>query len=263
MTGKAQPSKSAGPSSQSAERTTPFDAIEATFVGAVASPNDYTTLPVASIEVAFAGRSNVGKSSLINTLVSRKNLVRTSNTPGCTRQINFFSVRARDGQSHVLVDLPGYGFAKRSKSERSEWAALIEGYLGKRSSLRAVVLLVDARRGIEEDDQELIQFIAATRGKRAKTEPLAVVVVATKFDKVQSSKRASVKAALAREAGFPIIAFSSETRDGYQELWRAIRAAIATPPATAAADAPMETSRAHEGEGPEGRVAGAPEAQVP
>lgn len=88
-------------------KTSPFDVIEAEFVGALTIGSDPTTLPLASAEVAFAGRSNVGKSSLINTLVQRKGLVRTSNTPGCTRQINFFDVRARDDARLVMVDLPG------------------------------------------------------------------------------------------------------------------------------------------------------------
>jgi ribosome biogenesis GTP-binding protein YsxC/EngB len=146
--------------------STPFDAIEAEFVGAVGVGSDPTSLPIASVEVAFAGRSNVGKSSLINTLVQRKGLVRTSGTPGCTRQINFFSIRARDDFALVCVDLPGYGFAKRSKGEREQWADLIEGYLKRRPTLRALVLLVDARRGLEEDDSRAHRF----RGSRARQE---------------------------------------------------------------------------------------------
>lgn len=204
--------------------STPFDAIEAEFVGAVGVGSDPTSLPIASVEVAFAGRSNVGKSSLINTLVQRKGLVRTSGTPGCTRQINFFSIRARDDFALVCVDLPGYGFAKRSKGEREQWADLIEGYLKRRPTLRALVLLVDARRGLEEDDLELIDFVA--RGRDKKASPVRTIVVATKIDKLQKSKAISSLEALRRAAQVPVIGFSSETKAGYTELWRAIRAAL-------------------------------------
>ncbi len=197
----------------------PCDIIDAEFVGAIARPADEATLQVTGAEIAFAGRSNVGKSSLINTLASRRGLVRVSATPGCTRQINFFTARARDNLNLVLVDLPGYGFAKRSKSERSEWAELIENYLKKRSSLRALVLLVDSRRGLEEDDLELLTFVAQTR----KSTPIGVLVVATKVDKIQASKKASTLAALKKASGVPVLGFSSETREGYEAVWRGIR----------------------------------------
>src|SRR5690606_23305020 len=101
--------------------------------------------PPLGVEVAFAGRSNVGKSSLMNALMERRKLVRTSSTPGCTRAINFCKARARDGAELRLVDLPGYGYAKRSKTERNQWARMIESYLAERDHLRAVVMLVDAR----------------------------------------------------------------------------------------------------------------------
>ena len=100
--------------------------------------------PPTQVEIAFAGRSNVGKSSLLNRLMNRRNLARTSSTPGCTRQINFFGVRTSSGVNLSLVDLPGYGYAKRSKDERKLWAELIDGYLLGRPTLRAVALLVDA-----------------------------------------------------------------------------------------------------------------------
>lgn len=220
------------------ERKLPFDVLDAQFVGALTHDGDISTLPVTGMEIAFAGRSNVGKSTLINTLVRRRGLVRTSSTPGCTRQINFFSSRARDGAELVLVDLPGYGFAKRSKTERSEWATLIEGYLASRATLRAVVLLCDARRGLEEEELELVDFLL--RGRKKGLTPVAVVLVATKLDKVPRSERAARTAKLAAALAAPgerdttrgpdrakqrIVGFSSEEGIGYEELWREIRRA--------------------------------------
>ncbi|NUP10107.1 MAG: YihA family ribosome biogenesis GTP-binding protein [Polyangiaceae bacterium] len=210
--------------SRTAPQTTPYDALDAAFEGAIGVGSDPTSLPLTSVEVAFAGRSNVGKSSLINTLVQRKGLVRTSSTPGCTRQINFFSIRARDGFSLVCVDLPGYGFAKRSKGEREQWATLIEGYLQRRPMLRALVLLVDVRRGLEEDDRELLDFVAKGRVKGAGR--VETVVVATKVDKLPKSKVAGTLEALRKQARRPVVGFSSETRAGYVELWKAIRHAL-------------------------------------
>src|SRR5882724_8762845 len=112
-------------------------------------------LPPALAAVAFAGRSNVGKSSLLSVLMGRKGLVRTGRLPGTTRQINVFSARGSDGLELLLVDLPGYGYAKRAKHERATWGPLIEGYLSNRVALRAVVLLVDIRRGVEQEEKEL------------------------------------------------------------------------------------------------------------
>jgi GTP-binding protein len=204
-----------------AARPLPIDLVQAEFVGAIARPEDEQSLAVTGAEVAFAGRSNVGKSSLINTLASRRGLVRVSATPGCTRQINFFQARARDDLNLVLVDLPGYGFAKRSKAERGDWAALIERYLEKRAQLRALVLLVDSRRGLEEDDLELVKFVHAAR----KSRPIGLVLVATKIDKLQASKRAAVLRNLRRglDGELAAVGFSSVTREGYEECWRAIR----------------------------------------
>lgn len=198
----------------------PYDIVTADFAGAIARPADEKTLPVLGAEVAFAGRSNVGKSSLINTLAGRRGLVRVSATPGCTRQINFFNAKARDELNLVLVDLPGYGFAKRSKAERAEWASLIENYLAKRGTLRALIVLVDARRGVEEDDMELIEFMNAAR----KT-PTGILCVATKLDKVPSSKRAQAVQEIRKSAGVPAVGFSSETREGFEACWRGIRQA--------------------------------------
>jgi GTP-binding protein len=181
-------------------------------------------------EIAFAGRSNVGKSSLMNALVQRKALVRTSSTPGCTRQINVFTVTLKGGRSLCLVDLPGYGYARVSKSERRSWGPMLEGYLRERAALRAVVVIVDVRRGIEEDDAQLIDFLGAAR---APGEGIpSVIVVATKMDKLPRAKRKPALAALrARSPGVAsIVAFSAvsgpEREEGREELWRRILRAL-------------------------------------
>jgi GTP-binding protein len=204
--------------------------VEAAFVaGAV----DSESLPPPTLtEVAFAGRSNVGKSSLLNAMMQRKGLARTSNTPGCTRQLNIFELRAADGLSLRFVDLPGYGWARRSKKERAEWQTMIEGYLTTRASLRAIVLLVDVRRGVEEEEQQLVEFLAQPR-KVSEPRPLEVILVATKIDKLTASARKpvlekvrqSAVAAGATRAG-RAIGFSAVTGDGVEELWGRIRYAV-------------------------------------
>ena len=195
----------------------PWEIVEASFVAAANTPESLP--PQLGVEVAFAGRSNVGKSSLLNALVRRKNLVRTSSTPGCTRQLNFFQARARDGAVFQLVDLPGYGYAKRSKTERSSWAELIEHYLLARDWLRAVVLLVDARRGLGESELGLLELL----GKRAGALPTNIVV-ATKIDKIQKSKRRAVLKQLTVGGGIAI-GTSALDGDGLDAVWRAIRKA--------------------------------------
>lgn len=137
-------------------------------------------------ELAFAGRSNVGKSSLLNAMFERKNLVRTSQTPGCTQAINFFEARTREGTVAHFVDLPGYGYAERSKSDRKRWGELIEGYLLFRPTLRAVVLLVDARRDFETEECELLEWLA--RPSRVSRPALGIVVAATKTDQLTQAE---------------------------------------------------------------------------
>jgi GTP-binding protein len=175
--------------------------------------------------VAFAGRSNVGKSSLINALTGRKSLVRTGATPGVTRTLTQFSARTRAGQSFALVDLPGYGFAQRSKAERAQWAKLIEGYLRERQALAAVVLLVDARRGMEDDDRALVEFVSAPGAEAERGAP-EVLLVATKIDKVASSARQRALRSIGAPAGLAPIAWSSVTGEGRSELGRAIALAL-------------------------------------
>jgi GTP-binding protein len=178
-------------------------------------------------EIAFAGRSNVGKSSLLNMLLSRRGLARTSNTPGCTRQINFFDVSLASGrpgdsgaapQRLVLVDLPGYGYAKVSKTEAAAWKELLEGYLHGRPTLRAIVVLVDVRRGLESEEEDLLGFMAARP-------EVAVVVAATKLDKLPLSGQKPALARLtaaAKRLGAIVVGTSAETGAGRDALWSRI-----------------------------------------
>ncbi len=204
--------------------------VEAKFVAALGIAGGALPPPTFT-EIAFAGRSNVGKSSLINTLVERRGLVRTSSTPGCTRQVNIFETRAKDGTTLNLVDLPGYGYARRSHDERRAWAELIEGYLATRPSLAALILLVDARRGLEEDDRELLDFVKRGRGRGLRVvEP---AVVATKADKLPNSAAKAILAKLQQAAGVRVTPFSSTTGDGRAPLWARIRrAALGVEPAS-------------------------------
>ena len=170
------------------------------------------------IEVCFAGRSNVGKSSLINALTNRKGLARASNTPGRTQEINFFTL----GESHYLVDLPGYGYANAPLAVVEKWQTLLKQYLSGRQSLRRAFVLIDARHGIKKVDEEILTLL----DKSAVT----FQCVLTKADKVKAAEREKVldqvrKRLSAHPAAFPeIIVTSSEKGDGLATL----RAVIAT-----------------------------------
>ncbi len=183
----------------------------------IASGTSIAELPGPALpEIAFAGRSNVGKSSLLNALVMRRSLARTSKTPGHTAKINLFEIRIPD-MTLIFADLPGYGYASRSKEERKSWGPMVEKYLLGRPSLRSLVLLVDVRRGVEPDDIELVEFWAQTK------KPL--VLVATKMDKLPKAhhKPALDKLrAAARAVPSKAIAFSAETDLGHDDLWAAI-----------------------------------------
>ncbi|MDX5401735.1 MAG: ribosome biogenesis GTP-binding protein YihA/YsxC [Rhodobacterales bacterium] len=174
--------------------------------------------PADRIEVCFAGRSNVGKSSLINALTGRKGLARASNTPGRTQEINFFTV----GPSHYLVDLPGYGYANAPVAVVAKWQKLLKQYLSGRQTLRRAFVLIDARHGVKPVDEEILSLMDSSA--------LTFQVVLTKTDKIKVSEREAVlnqvRAALVKHpAAFPeIILTSSEKGEGIATL----RAVIAT-----------------------------------
>ena len=169
-------------------------------------------------EIALAGRSNVGKSSFINTLLGRKNLARTSSKPGKTQQLNFYNI----DDKLRFVDVPGYGYAKVSKTERAKWGKMIEEYLTSRDNLRAVVSLVDLRHDPSADDVQMYEFL--------KYYEIPVIVVATKADKIPRGKwnkhESAIKKKLQFEANDRFIIFSSETRQGYDQAWDAILESI-------------------------------------
>lgn len=161
-------------------------------------------------EIALVGRSNVGKSSLINCLANRKNMARTSSTPGKTATINFYEIAGR----YRIVDLPGYGYAKVSKVEKEKWAAMIEGYLARRLNLVQVIQLVDARHKPTADDKMMFDWI-----KSYNYEPL---VVATKLDKLKKSQIEGNLTTIYEEFELGddsvLIPFSSETREGREQV---------------------------------------------
>lgn len=165
-------------------------------------------------EIALAGRSNVGKSSFINTLLNRKNLARTSGKPGKTQLLNFFNI---DNQLR-FVDVPGYGYAKVSKTERAKWGRMIEEYLTTRENLRAVVSLVDFRHEPSEDDVQMYEFL--------KYYEIPVIVVATKADKIPRSKwnkhESVIKKRLDFDRNDDFLIFSSVNKDGLDAAWDAI-----------------------------------------
>ena len=189
----------------------------ARFVTSAADPAGFPapTTP----EIAIAGRSNVGKSSLINALVGKPGLARTSRTPGRTRLLNWFAV---DGEpAFHIVDLPGYGYAEVARETRAAWLPLIEGYLSDRAVLRGVVLLVDARRGARDEEED---FVAWLRDR-----PVATIVALTKADKLAKNQRPLAAAAAKKALGLrrdPLLVSATDAL-GLDDLWRAIRSAVA------------------------------------
>ena len=187
------------------------------------SAGSLETLPPARLpEICFAGRSNVGKSSLINALTNRKGLARASNTPGRTRELNYFNVDER----LFVVDLPGYGYAKASKSDIARWTKLTRQFLFGRASLRRVFLLIDSRHGLKDSDLELMAMLDETA--------VTYQLILTKTDKLKKGELEKVstktqKAIAKRPAAFPqIINTSSETKNGL-DLLRAEIATLAMP----------------------------------
>ena len=186
--------------------------------------------PPVKVEIAFAGRSNVGKSSLLNGLMGRRNLARTSGTPGCTRQVAFFEVCTRPGTELMLVDLPGYGYAKRSKTERFSWGPLIEGYLLGRATLAAVVLLVDVRRGLESEERTLLELLCGPA--EVSRRPITTVLVATKLDKLPRSQRKTALQAIERDAALPVFGFSSREDEYSPKIWKQLMSIVGPEEAT-------------------------------
>lgn len=170
-------------------------------------------------DIAFAGRSNVGKSSIINTLLNRRNLARVGATPGKTKEINFYNI----DDSLYFVDLPGYGFANVSKEKKASWYEVIETYLHSRLQLKAVILLVDIRHLPSEDDRVMYEWITSN--------DVPHFVVATKADKIARGqykpKCSEIRAALGMDAAVPLIPFSAETRNGREDIWKEIEQLLA------------------------------------
>lgn len=194
-----------------------MDILDAKFVGAATSVGE---LPApAFAEIAFAGRSNVGKSSLINNLVKRRKLVRTSSTPGCTRALNIFRIKLRGDAELDFVDLPGYGYANRSQAERRSWGPMIEGFLQERPGLRATVVITDIRRGLEPDDVQLLEFLDHLK------QP--AILVATKLDKLPKSKQKPALQAFRKKTGRSVLGYSAVTSEGRDALWDALLKAAA------------------------------------
>jgi GTP-binding protein len=192
--------------------TDPLVIRDLRFLGPMASASGWrpeTTLP----EIAFAGRSNVGKSSLLNKLVRRKTFARVSNTPGRTREINFFEVN----KQFVLVDLPGYGYARVSKERRAEWRPLIEGYLRRSANLRGVVQLIDVRREPSDDDMQMLEFL-----RELGTPTIVAVTILYIVTKAAAGARVDeLTMALGLDAD-QVIPFSAVTGVGRDELASAI-----------------------------------------
>lgn len=186
--------------------------VEAEFVKSVTRIDE---LPKQRLkEIAFAGRSNVGKSSLINSLLQKKNLAKTSSTPGKTRQLNYFRIN----RQFYFVDLPGYGYAKVSSQERQKWKQLIEQYFRESKDLKGVVSLVDCRIGATELDLQLLEWLKSLN--------IPAIVVATKSDKLSRSAMLQQIRKLTEQLQYytqnEIIPYSSVTGMGKKELWKAI-----------------------------------------
>jgi GTP-binding protein len=187
----------------------------ADFLTSATKPSNYPeeTVP----EVAFAGRSNVGKSSLINKLLNRKSLVRTSSTPGRTQLLNFFNINS----DFMLVDLPGYGFAQVPLSVKKAWGPMIRTYLQERKSLAAVVMLYDIRRIPREEDLQMLDWLEEFG--------VPTIPVVTKIDKVNRSQRQKHVKAIAEATGLDPEAFtlfSALSREGYEDVWESIEIAL-------------------------------------
>ena len=178
-------------------------------------PSQFVRSPLA--QIAFSGRSNVGKSSLINTLLNRKSMARVSSSPGKTITVNFYDV----DKKLFLVDLPGYGYAKRTLEDKKKWSMLVDGYFTSNPNidlLRLVCQLVDSRVGLTKDDCDMVEFLNQT--------DIPYIIVATKTDKLNKTEREkAVKSLVSHPSlrpGTEIILFSSESKEGKNDVWDAI-----------------------------------------
>jgi len=187
------------------------------FVKSAVKPSDYP--PAKLPEIVFSGRSNVGKSSLINILVNRKRLARTSSTPGRTQLINFFDING----SLAFVDIPGYGYAKVPGKVRDRWASMIETYLSTRETLKGLILIMDIRRNPGPLESSYVEWLARRQ--------LPTILVLTKADKLSRSKQLDRQRLAARafpDSSAEIILFSAKTRLGRDRVWKAIDILIKT-----------------------------------
>lgn len=189
----------------------------AEFVTSAVKPSQYP--PAVLPEVAFAGRSNVGKSSLINTLLNRRHLVKTGSTPGRTQLLNFFLINA----AFVFVDLPGYGYAKVPAHIRKKWGPMIETYLSTRPTLKGVVLILDVRRIPGPEERNLIEWL-----QHFDIPCLFVLTKADKLSKTKQQKQRQTIAASLFRAQEDLILFSAKSRKGKEEAWQAVERLIRT-----------------------------------
>jgi GTP-binding protein len=184
---------------------------QADFIKSAAKPKDYP--PPGLPEVAFVGRSNVGKSSLINVLAGRKGLVRTSSTPGRTQLINFFDINS----ILTLVDLPGYGYAKAPPELRKQWGPMIETYLASRESLKAVVLILDIRREPSDGDMQMLRWL-----DKYSIPPIIVLTKCDKLSKNEFAKQSAIIAATIKRDKGILLPFSALSKVGRDAIWSEI-----------------------------------------
>lgn len=170
------------------------------------------------VEIAFSGRSNVGKSSLINTLLNRKGLAKTSSTPGKTRQMNYYRINleAQAAEAFYFVDLPGYGYARAPKRARVDWGRLVEPYLKSRETLSGLVQLIDARHDPTESDLQMVAWLSASE--------MPFLIVPTKSDKLSANKLSAqirrTRRILSEWGDFPVIPFSAKNGLGKDKVWK-------------------------------------------